>query len=51
MLNRSLNIPSRELNLTEDHNELNNNVHYDIEKEKYICLESSNSVMIKSIKM
>ena len=41
-LNSSLNIPSRELNLIENHNELNKNVQYDIDKEKYICQKSGN---------
>ena len=41
-LNSSLIIPSRELNLIEDYNELNKNVHYDINKERDICQESSN---------
>ena len=40
-LNSSINIPSRELNLIEDHNELNKNVHYDIDKEKDICQKGS----------
>ena len=39
--NSSLNIPSRELNLIEDHNEFNKTIHYDIEKEKDICPKSS----------
>ena len=34
-LNSSLNSPSRELNLIEDHNELNKNAH--IDKEKVNC--------------
>ena len=40
--NSSLNMPSRELNLIEDHNELNKNVQYDIDKEKDICQKSGN---------
>ena len=41
-LNSSLNVPSRELNLIEDHDELNKNVQYDIGKEKDIHQKSSN---------
>ena len=41
-LNSSLNIRSRELNLIEDDNELNENVQYDIDKEKNICHKSGN---------
>ena len=36
-LNSSLNIPYTELNLLEDHNELNKNVHFDMDKVKDIC--------------
>ena len=41
-LNSSLNIPSRELNLIEDRNELNKNVQYDIGKEKDILQKNGN---------
>ena len=41
-MNSSLNILSKELNLIEDHNKLNQNVHYDTEKEKDICQKSIN---------
>ena len=43
-LNSSLNIPSRELNLIEDLNELNKNVQYYINKENNVCQKIGNFI-------
>ena len=50
ILNSPINIPSRQLNLIDDQNELNKNVHYDISKEKDICQKSNNLSDDKVIK-
>ena len=48
--NISLNIPFRKLHLIKDYNELNKNVHYDIDKDKEICQKSSKCSDDKIIK-
>ena len=48
--NISLNIPFRKLHLIKDYNELNKNVHYDIDKVKEICQKSSKCSDDKIIK-